>query len=155
MKIWTKQEVQEFDFYQGNIPNPNCCSRRTPIKIRLSMFASRWMMPACNQIHVTSLHPWWPCTVLAPSRAPSLYNLQKDGKYFKLINPIFSIQDQLYSLTGVLWIQILDLNLQENYNENKIRISAAQLTAKGSRGSREDHVIQNREWIGIKWPEAD
>lgn len=59
-----------------DIPKPNCCSRRIPIKTKLNMFASRWITPACNQIQLTSLHPWCPCTTLYHSRPPNFSNLQ-------------------------------------------------------------------------------
>lgn len=61
----------------SNIPNPNCCSRRMPMKTRLSMFATRWITPACNQMQVTSLHPWCFWTTLVHSSAPNLSNLQE------------------------------------------------------------------------------
>lgn len=59
------------------LPKPNCCSRRIPIKTKLNMFTIRWITPACNQIQLTSLHPWCWCTILSQSRAPNFFNLQR------------------------------------------------------------------------------
>ena len=60
----------------GGLQNPNCCSRRTPMKMRLIMLASRWMRPACNQVQLSSRHAWFPCTTFCQSRAPYLFSLR-------------------------------------------------------------------------------
>lgn len=74
--------------------NPNCCSRRIPINTRLSMLASRCITPACNQMQVTSLHPWCWCTTLFHSSPPSFSNLKRWKKKKKkcwniLVNKFF------------------------------------------------------------------
>jgi hypothetical protein len=56
------------------------------MKSKLSMLANMWTTPACNQMHVIRRQPWWPCTTLFVSSAPSCCNLliqQKKTKEFQ------------------------------------------------------------------------
>lgn len=69
-----------------NIPKPNCCSIRIPMNTRLSMLATRWITPACNQIQVKSLHPWCLCSTLSQSKAPIFSNLQNHEKVMHCSN---------------------------------------------------------------------
>lgn len=69
-----------YNLEKRNIPNPNCCSRRMPMKTRLNMFAAKWTIPACNQMQVTSLHPSCWFTTSYHRSAPILDKLKKWSK---------------------------------------------------------------------------
>lgn len=59
----------------SGLQNPNCCSRRMPMRRRLIMLAARWMRPACSQVLVSSRHAWLPCTTPYQSSAPYFRSL--------------------------------------------------------------------------------
>lgn len=48
-----------------------------PIINRLSIFASKWKTPACNQLQERSRHPWWSSTTLLTSKAPNFCSLKQ------------------------------------------------------------------------------
>jgi hypothetical protein len=76
---WQNRARPRRQVFEG-LQNPNCCSRRTPMKMRLIMLARRWMRPACSQVHDSSRQAWFPCTTLYQSRAPYLCSLRAAGR---------------------------------------------------------------------------
>ena len=53
------------------------------MRMRLIMLASRWMRPACSQVHDSSRHAWFPCTTLYQSRAPYFCSLRRERDEFR------------------------------------------------------------------------
>ena len=118
-KYWPRKA--DFDSY---LPNPNCCSRRMPMKTRLSMFARRWIIPACNQIQVISLHPWCLSTTLVHSRAPNLSSLCK----FKKQKEQASINYIMFLLPSLAFLNASDNDeprnnsfQQDNFSDTNIK----------------------------------
>jgi hypothetical protein len=105
-------DIQWTDDKNRDIPNPNCCSRRMPMKTRLNIFAAKWIIPACNQMHVTSLHPWWWFTTSSHLRAPIFVSLQKPTKIWciKVLQKSIKILTILFILFRVKR-SILSLNV--------------------------------------------
>ena len=127
-KYWPRKA--DFDSY---LPNPNCCSRRMPMKTRLSMFARRWIIPACNQIQVISLHPWCLSTTLVHSRAPNLSSLCK----FKKQKEQASINYIMFLLPSLAFLNASDNDeprnnsfQQANYSDTKHQIPLNNHTQK-------------------------
>jgi hypothetical protein len=85
-KLWSSEKLVDLSRHMirtklttevKDIQNPNSCSRRIPMKRRLSMFASKWKTPACNHMQEMRRQLWCLCTTLFTSKAPIFSKLPK------------------------------------------------------------------------------
>lgn len=102
--------------WRRSLPKPKFCSSRIPMKTRLSIFASKWTRPACNQMHETSLQPWWWCTTLSQLRPPNLSNLCKNGEKGKRLDSIVIFSEKFsYSRSPSIHNQTSRFSITQNY----------------------------------------
>lgn len=81
--------------------NPNCFSRRKPMRTTLNILTMRWTTPAWSHIDVTSLHFSLPFTTLLRSKAPIFSNLKPQWGLESSDRPISNNMESLLQSSSV------------------------------------------------------